>query len=285
MSAPTSDFISVRKVGKTFATRRRSLNVVLTDVNLEVRSGEFVCLVGASGCGKTTLLRMIGGLAPYTAGEIYVRGQLVRGVPPRIGFVFQNSALLPWRSIRENVRVGLNEGRHGLSSAQVRQRVEEKLDLVGLTSFADYLPAQVSGGMQQRAGLARALVGEPDVLLMDEPFGAVDAFTRMRLQDELAAIVARTSATTVFVTHDVDEAVFLADRVAVMGVDPGRVTHVVDIDLSKPRLHRTELLGNARAAELRDNILRLVIGDKSHSDMSKNGVLPLHLTLEKGQFP
>jgi ABC-type nitrate/sulfonate/bicarbonate transport system ATPase subunit len=150
-----------------------------------------------------------------------------------------------------------------MSSAEARQRVDEKLELVGLTDYSDYLPAQVSGGMQQRAGLARAIVGEPDVLLMDEPFGAVDAFTRMRLQDELAAIVARTSATTVFVTHDVDEAVFLSDRVAVMGVNPGRITEVVEIDLPKPRLHRTELLGNVRAAELRDRILGLVIGGRA----------------------
>lgn len=263
MVASTAPVIEVRNVGKHFSTRRRSLNVVLSGVALDVQPGEFVCIVGASGCGKTTLLRMIGGLAPYTEGEILVRGQPVRGVPPRIGFVFQNSALLPWRTIRENVRVGLNESRRDMSSAEARQRVDEKLELVGLTDYSDYLPAQVSGGMQQRAGLARAIVGEPDVLLMDEPFGAVDAFTRMRLQDELAAIVARTSATTVFVTHDVDEAVFLSDRVAVMGVNPGRITEVVEIDLPKPRLHRTELLGNVRAAELRDRILGLVIGGRA----------------------
>jgi NitT/TauT family transport system ATP-binding protein len=258
MTATGRAVIEVKGVGKHFATRRNSLNVVLSGVDLEIQPGEFVTIVGASGCGKTTLLRMIGGLAPYTEGEIRVRGQTVQGVPKRIGFVFQNSALLPWRTIRENVTVGLNESRSELSSADVRDRV----DLEGLTAYADYLPAQVSGGMQQRAGLARALVGEPDVLLMDEPFGAVDAFTRMRLQDELAGLVARTSATTVFVTHDVDEAVFLSTRVAVMGENPGRIKEIVPIDLPTPRLHRTELLGNPRAAELRDQILELVIGGR-----------------------
>ena len=255
--------IEVKGVGKHFATRRKSLNVVLSGVDLEVQPGEFVTIVGASGCGKTTLLRMIGGLAPYTEGEIRVRGQTVQGVPKRIGFVFQASTLLPWRTIRENVAVGLNESRSELSSADLSDRVEQELELVGLTAYADYLPAQVSGGMQQRAGLARALVGKPDVLLMDEPFGAVDAFTRMRLQEELAGLVARTSATTVFVTHDVDEAVFLSNRVAVMGVNPGRINEIVPIDLPTPRLHRTELLGNPHAAELRDRILELVIGGRA----------------------
>lgn len=258
----TSAVIELKGVGKHFATSHRSLNVVLSGVDLEVQAGEFVSIVGASGCGKTTLLRMIGGLAPYTEGEIRVRGQTVRGVPPRIGFVFQASTLLPWRTIRENVAVGLNESRSEVSSVELRERVDHELELVGLTAYADYLPAQVSGGMQQRAGLARALVGEPDVLLMDEPFGAVDAFTRMRLQEELVGLVARTSATTVFITHDVDEAVFLSNRVAVMDVNPGRIKEIVTIDLPKPRLQRNELIGNSRAAELRDRILELVIGGR-----------------------
>jgi len=272
--------IALHDVGKHFATRRNSRNVVLSGVHLDIRAGEFISIVGASGCGKTTLLRMIGGLAPYTEGEILVRGAAVHGVPPRIGFVFQDSALLPWRSIRENVLVGLNERRDEMPAALCQQRVDEKLELVGLSEYASYLPAQVSGGMQQRAGLARALVGEPDILLMDEPFGAVDAFTRMRLQDELATIVARTSATTVFVTHDVDEAVFLSDRVAVMGVNPGRIVELLTIDLPKPRLHRTELLGNARAAQLRDRILELVIGGRMLVTPASPGPLPREGALE-----
>lgn len=249
--------IRIAGARKRFSHRRRPGTVVLEDVNLEVREGEFVSIVGASGCGKTTLLRMIGGLVPYQ-GSITVNGRLVRGVPGGIGFVFQDAALLPWKNLRQNTAVGLNESRRRFSRQEVREKVDEQLALVGLTAFADYLPRQVSGGMQQRTGLARALVGEPDVLLMDEPFGALDAFTRMRMQEELAAIVARTSATTVFVTHDVDEAVFLSDRIAVMSNNPGTVKEVVDVDLPRPRLHRADLLDSSRAAQLRDHVLRLV---------------------------
>jgi NitT/TauT family transport system ATP-binding protein len=252
--------IEIEGVGKHFAQRRDSRNVVLRDVNLAVEPGEFVSLVGASGCGKTTLLRMIAGLAPYEPGTIKVNGELVRGVPPRIGFVFQDSALLPWRTIRQNVAIGLNEVRRSLTSEQADAKVDRALELVGLSANADYLPRQVSGGMQQRTGLARALVGEPTVLLMDEPFGALDAFTRMRLQEELAAIVARTSATTVFVTHDVDEAVFLSDRIAVLSTGPGTIREIVPVDIARPRVTREQLLGNPRAAALRDRVLELVIG-------------------------
>ena len=263
--SPDQTVIAIRGVGKHYSQRSKkaSANVVLQNVNLDVRAGEFVSLVGASGCGKTTLLRMIGGLAPYFPGEIHMNGKLVRGIPPRIGFVFQDSALLPWRNIAENVAVGLNERRRSYTKQQAKARVDATLELVGLDAYADYLPRQVSGGMQQRAGLARALVGEPDVLLMDEPFGALDAFTRLRLQEELASIVARTAATTVFVTHDVDEAVFLSDRVAVMSINPGMIKKIVDIDMPRPRLHRADLLDNRRASELRDQVLRLVIGDRS----------------------
>jgi ABC-type nitrate/sulfonate/bicarbonate transport system ATPase subunit len=265
MSTPA---IALQGVGKHFAQRRSSRNVVLIDVNLTIEPGEFVSLVGASGCGKTTLLRMIAGLAPIDAGTIHVHEKEVRGVPPRIGFVFQESALLPWRTVRENVAVGLNEIRGSLSKARAAEMVDERLELVGLTAYADFLPRQMSGGMQQRAGLARALVAEPDVLLMDEPFGALDAFTRMRLQDELAGIVARTSATVVFVTHDVDEAVFLSDRIAVLSTGPGTVKEIVTVDIERPRLSREELLGNPRAAVLRDHVLSLVIGNRQREEVA-----------------
>ncbi len=268
--SPDTAVISVRGVGKHYSQRskKKSANVVLQNVSLDVLPGEFVSLVGASGCGKTTLLRMIGGLAPYYPGEISMNGKLVRGIPPRIGFVFQDSALLPWRTIAQNVAVGLNESRHGLTKERAKSKVAAALELVGLSEYADYLPRQVSGGMQQRAGLARALVGEPDVLLMDEPFGALDAFTRMRLQEELASIVVRTAATTVFVTHDVDEAVFLSDRIAVMSIGPGTIKEVIDVDIPRPRLRRSDLLDNRRASQLRDQVLRLVIGERGKTPAS-----------------
>jgi NitT/TauT family transport system ATP-binding protein len=254
--------VEIVGVGKRFHQRATSGRVVLRDVNLSVAPGEFVSVVGASGCGKTTLIRMIGGLAPYNAGVIRVAGTVVKAVPKKLGFVFQDAALMPWRTVRANVAMGLNETGKGLNRNAVKTKVDEAMHLVGLDAFADYYPAQLSGGMKQRAGLARALVGEPDLLLMDEPFGALDAFTRLRLQEELAAIVARTTATTVFVTHDVDEAVFLSDRVVVMSTSPGTVSEIVTVDLERPRLRRQGMLENQRAAQLRDHILGLVIADQ-----------------------
>jgi NitT/TauT family transport system ATP-binding protein len=251
--------IEISGVGKAFAQRKGSANVVLKDVHLTIRRGEFVSLVGQSGCGKTTLLRMIAGLAPYDEGEVKVAGKLVTGVPPRIGFVFQNAALLPWRTVRQNVMYGLNETRRTMSKEMREEKVQHQLELTGLAHAGDYLPRQLSGGMQQRCGLARALVSDPDVLLMDEPFGAVDALTRIRLQEELQSIVARTSATVVFVTHDVEEAVFLADRVACMTTGPGTINEVVTIDLPRPRDR-----GPATIGPLADHVLELVLGGGRH---------------------
>jgi NitT/TauT family transport system ATP-binding protein len=236
--------------------------VALRNVNLRVESGEFVSLVGASGCGKTSLIRMVGGLAPYNAGSISIDGNPVRGVPKRLGFVFQDAALMPWKTVRDNVTMGLNEIAKTLSKQESRAKVAEQLELVGLTKYADYYPRQLSGGMKQRAGLARALVSGPSLLLMDEPFGALDAFTRLRLQEELALIVSKANTTTLFVTHDVDEAVFLSDRIAVMSASPGTVKEIVSVDLPRPRLRRQGLLDNRRAAELRDHVLRLVMEDQ-----------------------
>ncbi|MCU1615209.1 MAG: putative transporter ATP-binding protein [Frankiales bacterium] len=255
--------VDIVGVSKSFNQRSDSARVVLRDVNLTVRSGEFVSIVGASGCGKTTLIRMVAGLAPYSSGMIRVGDTIVKGVPKRLGFVFQDAALMPWRTVRANVAMGLNETGALLSKADARTKVEEAMGLVGLSAFADYYPGQLSGGMKQRAGLARALVSEPDLMLMDEPFGALDAFTRLRLQEELAAIVARTTTTTMFVTHDVDEAVFLSDRIVVMSTSPGTVKDIIEVDLPRPRLRREGLLDNRRAAELRDQVLGLVIEDQA----------------------
>lgn len=258
--------IEIVAVHKRYARRRGTANVALRDVNLNVNSGEFVSLVGASGCGKTSLIRMVGGLAPYSAGSISIDGNLVRGVPKRLGFVFQDAALMPWLSVRENVAMGLNEVSKSLSKTDSRAQVQEQLALVGLTQYGDYLPRQLSGGMKQRVGLARALVSRPNLLLMDEPFGALDAFTRLRLQEELAAIVSRANTTTMFVTHDVDEAVFLSDRIAVMSASPGTIKEIVTVDLPRPRLGRQGLLDNQRAAELRDHVLRLVMEDQDSKE-------------------
>jgi ABC-type nitrate/sulfonate/bicarbonate transport system ATPase subunit len=256
---PAPARIELRNVSKRFARPGKSAQplTVLSDVSLAIPEGAFVSLIGASGCGKTTMLRMMSGLVPYDEGSIQINGQLVRGIPPSIGFVFQEPALLPWRTVRHNVAFALQQ--HPMSRQELEDRVSEKLLLANLQDFGDYYPRMLSGGMQQRVGLARALVGDPDVLFMDEPLSALDAFTRRRLQQDIADIIASASATTVLVTHDVDEAIFFSDRIIVMGTPPASIREVVDVPLPRPRRH-VDLLQNPVVAEIRDHVLGTVLG-------------------------
>lgn len=210
----------------------------LEDVSFEVAPGELVCIVGPSGCGKTTLFRIIAGLDPATSGTVSVDGDPVDGPGPDLGLVFQEYHLFPWRTVAGNVAFGPEKA--GVPADDRDRRVEELLELVGLEEVIDRYPRDLSGGMKQRVALARALATDPEVLLMDEPFGAVDAQTKRMLQDELLDIRAETEKTVLFVTHDVDEAVKLADRVVVMANDPGRVREVIDVDLDRPRTRSDE---------------------------------------------
>ena len=205
----------------------------LEDVTFDVANGEFVCIVGPSGSGKTTLFRIIAGLDDATAGAVYLNGERVEGPTPDMGVVFQEYHLFPWRTVRGNVGFGLEKS--GVPADDRRRRVAEMLDLVGLEEFADAYPKSLSGGMKQRVGLARALAVDPDLLLMDEPFGALDAQTKETLQGELLDIWRATGKTILFVTHDVEEAVKLADRIVVLSRSPGRIDEVVDVDLPRPR--------------------------------------------------
>ena len=207
----------------------------LGPLDLFVGRGEIVGVVGTSGCGKSTLLRIIGGLEPATAGSVRIDGEPVRGPRPEIGIVFQEPRLMPWLTVAGNVTFGLD----GLPRAKRRALADAALAKVGLTSFAAALPRELSGGMAQRVALARALVTEPEILLLDEPFSALDAFTRIRLQDELLRLWAIDRPTLLFVTHDIDEALALADRVIVLRGHPGRIRRDDRIDLPRPR-HRTE---------------------------------------------
>ena len=207
----------------------------LGPLDLFVGRGEIVGVVGTSGCGKSTLLRIIGGLEPATAGSVRIDGEPVRGPRPEIGIVFQEPRLMPWLTVAGNVTFGLD----GLPRARRRALADAALAKVGLTSFAAALPRELSGGMAQRVALARALVTEPEILLLDEPFSALDAFTRIRLQDELLRLWAIDRPTLLFVTHDIDEALALADRVIVLRGHPGRIRRDDRIDLPRPR-HRTE---------------------------------------------
>jgi NitT/TauT family transport system ATP-binding protein len=207
--------------------------VALWQVNLSVGDGEFVTVVGPSGCGKTTLLNAVAGLVPPTSGEVLVDGKRVTEPGPERAVVFQEYALLPWRSVWDNIRFGLEMQPRLRASAD--QRIRDAIDLVGLHGFERAYPRELSGGMRQRVGLARALVAEPKILLMDEPFAAVDAMTREVMQGELERIVAATGRTVVFITHSIDEAILLGDRVVVATTRPGRIKEIVPIELARPR--------------------------------------------------
>jgi NitT/TauT family transport system ATP-binding protein len=213
---------------------------VLDDVNLQVADHEFVCIIGPSGCGKTTLLKMIDGLVPVDGDAIRVDGTVVRAPGPDRAMVFQNFALLPWRDALSNVALPLEA--RGIPGRDRRERGMEALRMVGLTGFEHHLPHELSGGMQQRVGLARALITQPRHLLMDEPFGALDEQTRRILQDDLVRLWGEQRQTVVFVTHSMDEAIYLADRVVVMSPGPGRIVEVVDVDLPRPRNDATRQL-------------------------------------------
>jgi NitT/TauT family transport system ATP-binding protein len=230
---------------------------VLDDVSLTVGRGEFFCFIGPSGCGKSTLLRIIDGLIAPTAGTVAVGGASTRAPRRDVGVVFQSFNLFPWRTVVANVELGLEN--RGMSKQDRRDRSRKWLDRVGLSGFEDFYPSQLSGGMQQRVGLARALAIEPDILLMDEPFGSVDAQTRLLMQEELLRIWAMDQKTVVFVTHDVEEALFLGDRVAVFSQRPGRVIDCIDVPFERPRVDT--LRGDAAFARLKEALWELL---KSH---------------------
>lgn len=206
----------------------------LDRIDLSIEEGEFVVLLGPSGCGKSTLLEILAGLQAPTGGEASFRGQAIAGPgTPGLGVVFQDPSLMPWRTVEANVGLGLEI--KGTGKDEARRRVDEHLKLVGLDGFGGKFPHQISGGMKQRAGIARALVGDPEVLLMDEPFGAVDYITRIKLQEDLVAIWRQSRKTIVFVTHDVGEAVFLADRIVLLSPRPGRIAEIFEVALPRPR--------------------------------------------------
>ena len=225
--------ISIRDVSKTFADGARAVPA-LSGVSLDIRDKEFVALVGPSGCGKSTLLNMIGALVPVSAGEIAVDGVPVAGGPPAgVGYVFQKDTVFPWRTVERNIALGLEY--RGVPPAERAARVRDAIRLAGLEGFEQAFPATLSGGMRQRVALVRSLVVDPEILLMDEPFGALDTHTKLNLHAELLRLWQARQQTVVFVTHDLSEAITLADRVVVMTRRPGRIKVVYDVGLSRPR--------------------------------------------------
>jgi NitT/TauT family transport system ATP-binding protein len=234
MTTGDGSVVSLSHVDKTFGTAAAA-TTALSDISLEIRRGEFVSLIGPSGCGKSTLLRLIGDLTEPTAGTIRVNGKpaLQARLDRDYGMVFQAPVLFDWRTVEENVRLPLEL--FGQDKGTQAARTAEMLELVDLTAFARYRPYELSGGMQQRVAIARALAFSPLLLLMDEPFGALDEMTRERMNSEVLSIWQRTGITVVFVTHSIPEAVFLSTRVVVMSARPGRITRLVDVDLPQPR--------------------------------------------------
>ncbi|CAM4465929.1 ABC transporter ATP-binding protein [Paenibacillus phoenicis] len=225
--------IELRNITKEYENVDGEQTYALHNINLTVQDGEFVCVLGPSGCGKSTLLEITAGLLKQTSGEVLLDQVPQSGTSRNIGVVFQDSALFPWRSIRRNIEFGLEIS--GMSRAERRDRVQRTIELVGLKGFENKYPHQLSGGMRQRAGLARTLVADPGVILMDEPFSAVDHLTRITLQDEIIRIWEQEKKTVFFITHDVAEAVYLATRVVLLSPRPGRIQQIFDVPFDRPR--------------------------------------------------
>ncbi|NMG83133.1 MAG: ATP-binding cassette domain-containing protein [Methanosarcinales archaeon] len=249
--------LEIRNITKTFRTNNNEMNV-LENVNLNVKPNEFLCIIGPSGCGKTTLLRMIAGLDHPNSGEIILDGEEVKEPSPDRGMVFQEFSLFPWRTVIKNVTFGLEIKE--IDKEEQYRIANECINLVGLKGFENHYPYELSGGMKQRAAIARALANDPSILLMDEPFGSVDAQTRNILQEELLEIWERTKKTVLFVTHSIDEAVYLADRVIVMSARPGSIVECMNITVARPR-KRT----STEANELRERLLTLLKNEKRTS--------------------
>ena len=252
-------------VARDLTVRYRKLRdktelVALRDIDLEIGKGEFVTVVGPSGCGKTTFINVVAGIVEPFKGEVLVNGRPVEGPGSDRTMVFQDYALMPWRTVESNVRFGIEFQKKGFDRAEVRRRVQHYIDLVGLTGFERSFPYELSGGMRQRVGLARALVSDPDVLLADEPFAAVDAMTREAMQAELERIIAETGQTVVLITHSIDEAITLGDRVVVISSRPGRIREVVDVNLPRPRSEH-DVKSLPEYARLRDHLWGLLKGE------------------------
>lgn len=244
------DCITLKNVKKDFITGKGDKVAALGNVNLSVPESEFVCILGPSGCGKSTLLRIIAGLENATEGEVIYRGKPITGAHKEIGMVFQNYSLMPWLNVRDNIALGLDFA--GIGKKERLERAEYYMEMIHMQEFAKAFPYELSGGMQQRVAIARALANDPDVLLMDEPFGALDAYTRIVLQQELLSIWEKHKKTILFVTHSVDEAIYLADRVIFMAPKPSRIEKEFLIDM--PRIRQRN---NPRYGELTEEMLAL----------------------------
>lgn len=223
--------LKINHVKKEFAIENGTIEVI-KDIDLEIKSGEFISIVGASGCGKSTLIRIIAGLEQATQGEVLIGEDKITGPSVKTGMIFQESRLFPWLSVEKNIEFGIHKK---IRKEDKQKLIQKYIDTVGLTGFEKALPSQLSGGMQQRVSIARTLINKPAVLLLDEPFGALDALTRINMQNEILDIWEKEKTTMILITHDIDEAIFLSDRILIMGKNPGEMKKEIKVPLARPR--------------------------------------------------
>ncbi|WP_180093953.1 MULTISPECIES: ABC transporter ATP-binding protein [unclassified Acinetobacter] len=235
---------------------------ILNQLDLKIHKREFICVIGPSGCGKSTFSRIVAGLDPYSSGELLVDGQAIEGPSPERGMVFQGYTLFPWKTVKENVMFG--PLMKGASNASAESSAREWIDIIGLEKYQDQYPHQLSGGMKQRVAIARALVNEPKILLMDEPFGALDPHTRQKMQKHLMDLWQNIDITIIFVTHDMDEAILLADRIVALKANPGEIKEIIEVDLPRPR--NPELMLSPEFKQLRERVDFLVHAQEDELD-------------------
>jgi len=265
--APTTAeaFLNFEDVGQVFTTRRGPFEA-LRGINLQVNQGEFICVIGHSGCGKSTLLNMVSGFLQPSSGRVTLQGVPIERPGPDRMVVFQNYSLLPWMTVRQNVELAVRAARSDLDASARRRVVDHHLDMVGLTEASDKRPPQISGGMRQRVAIARALAVSPAVLVLDEPFGALDAITKEELQEELLAIWRQQKPTVLMITHDIDEALFLADRIVMMTNGPAAtIGEIIDVPFQRPRSYET-IQADPRYGQLRNHALDFLYRRHAHDD-------------------
>jgi NitT/TauT family transport system ATP-binding protein len=253
-TVPSAKQITIDSVSKTYNEGATQSVEALSDVSLTVNPGEFLTIVGPSGCGKSTLLMIVGGLVQKSSGTVKIGDEAVTGPRPDIGIIFQEYSLFPWRSVIRNAEFGLEV--MGVGKQERRERAREMLELVGLEEFEDAYPDELSGGMQQRVAIARTLATDPDILLLDEPFGALDEQTRLYMGEELLRIWNETGKTVIFITHSLQESVLLSDRVAVISQRPGRIREIIDIDIERPR--GMDIIGTQEFNQAQSRIWELI---------------------------
>lgn len=251
MQMEKNNFVQIHNLNKSFHMKEGQLEV-LKDINIDIKKGEYICILGTSGCGKSTMLRMLAGLDKEYEGSILVDGEEIKGPSSDVGMIFQESRLFPWLKVEDNIAFGISKK---IPAKEKKDRVHELLKLVGLEGFEKSYPHQLSGGMQQRVSIARSLIENPKVLLLDEPFGALDALTRMHMQKESLRIWEEEKTTMILVTHDIDEAIYLGDRIVILSSRPGELREIIDVNLPRPRV-RT----GTEFAELRNYIFNGFFG-------------------------